>query len=207
MRGTSEPAPAVSPVGIDPDQVVATVNGTEVVGADLTTSISQIIATAEAQGIDVTDPGVQADIRNQAVNMLVNTALLEEEAAARGIAVTDAEVEARIDSLVEEVGSEDLLLSRMENLGITEETLREDVRSELTIQALLDDVFADADVTVTDEEVNALYETSVAGDPTAPALEEVRDQVEAQVQASKEQTVVNELINELRADAEVVIVE
>jgi hypothetical protein len=197
-------APASSN-GIDPEAVVARVNGEDIVGADLTTSISQIVATAQLQGIDTTDPAVQSDIQDQAVEMLVNTALLEAEAENRGIIITDEQVEARITALVDEVGSQDLLDERMVALGISEGTLREDVRSELMIQELLDQVFAEAEVTVTEEEITSLYETSVVGAEDAPPLEEVRDQVEAQLQNSKEQQIVNEFISTLRSDAEIEI--
>ena len=189
--------------GLDPEQVVATVNGSEIVGADLTTSISQIAATAQIQGIDVTDPAVQGDIQAQAVEMLVNTALLEQEAESRGIEVTNADVEARIEALIQEIGSEDALNQRMANLGIDSDTLREDVRSELMIQELLDQVFAGENITVTDEEINSLYETSTAGDAAAPELAEVRSQVEAQIRASKEQVIVDEFIASLRSGANI----
>lgn len=194
-------------VGIDPEQVVATVNGTDIVGADLTTSISQIAATAQIQGIDVTDPAVQSDIQAQAVEMLVNTELLEQEAEERGIVVTDADVEARIEALIQEIGSEEALNERMTNLGIDDDTLRDDVKSELMIQELLDQVFAEEDITVTDEEINSLYDNSVAGSTDAPDLAEVRPQVEAQIRASKEQVVVDEFISSLRTDADIEIVE
>jgi FKBP-type peptidyl-prolyl cis-trans isomerase (trigger factor) len=137
--------------------------------------------------------------------MLVNTELLEQEAAERGIVVTDAEVEARIDALVQEIGSEEALNERMMALGIDDETLREDVKSELMIQALLDEVFAEADITVTEEEVSSLYQTTTGGGEDAPALVEIRPQVEAQIRASKEQSVVTEFITELRSDADVEI--
>lgn len=195
----------VNTTGIPPEQVVATVNGVDILGADLTTSIGQITTTAQLQGIDTTDPSVQSEIQVQAVEMLVNTELLEQEAAERGINVNDAEVEARITALVEEIGSEELLNERMMALGIDDETLREDVKSELMIQALLDQVFDEAAIVVTEEEVESVYETSTGGSAEAPALAEIRPQVEAQIRTSKEQTVVTEFITELRNEAEVVI--
>jgi len=193
--------------GIAPNQVVATVNGTDIVGADLATSIGQITATARFQGIDTTDPGVQAEIQAQAVEMLINTAILEEEAAERGINITDTDVEARIASLIQEIGSEEALDERMGALGIDQETLEQDIKSELMIQQLLDQVFVEEQITVTDEEVVALYETSTAGDEAAPALDEVRAQVEDQIRASKEQAAVDAFISSLRTEADVEISE
>jgi parvulin-like peptidyl-prolyl isomerase len=185
--------------GINPNQVVATVNGDDVVGSDLRTSINQIAATAQLQGIDITDPNVQTEIQQQAVEVLINTALLEQEAAERGIEVSDEEVEARIEALVQEVGSQELLNERMEALGIDDDMLVEDVRSELVIQNLLDQVFSEADIVVTEEEISAFYESSGSADE----LDAIRPQLEAQLQVSKEQQVLDEFISELRTDAEV----
>lgn len=193
--------------GIDPEKVVATVNGTDIVGADLATSISQITATAQIQGIDTTDPTVQSEIQLQAVEMLVNTELLEQEAADRGIEISDSDVEARITALIQEVGSEETLNERMTSLGIDFETLRRDVRSELMIQILLDQIFAAENITVSEEEISSLYESSTAGDEAAPALVEVRSQVEAQIRGSKEQVVVDGFISTLRSEASVEITE
>lgn len=193
--------------GIPANQVVATVNGTDIVGSDLTTSISQIVATAQLQGIDTTDPSVQEEIKDQAIQMLINTQVLEQEAAERGIVITDADVEARIQALVDEVGGEEILIERMASLGISEKTLQADVRSELMISELLDQVFAERNVEVTEEEIQELYQVTTGGGADAPALEEIRPQIEAQIKASKEQAIVDELIASLRAEAEVELAE
>lgn len=196
-----------STTGIPDNQVVATVNGVDIVGSDLATSISQITTTAQLQGIDTTDPSVQTEIRGQAIEMLVNTEVLEQEAAERGIVVTDADVEARIAALVQEVGGEEILNERMLSLGINEATLEADVKSELMIQELLDQVFAEAGIEVTEAEVEELYQVTTGGGEGAPALEDIRSQLEAQIRASKEQAIVDQFIAELREDATVDIAE
>ncbi len=180
---------------------IATVNGVAIKGGDLTTSINQISATAQLQGIDITDPQVQANIRTQAVDMLVNTELLKQEADKRGIVITDEDVQARIDQLITEVGTQELLNERMASLGIDDITLRRDVKIELMIQTLLDQVFADKDLTITEEEVLGVYESAGGAAAGLPALEEVRAQVEAQVRAGKEQVIVDEFISSLRGGA------
>lgn len=189
--------------GISAKATVATVNGVEIKGADLTTSINQIVATAQLQGIDTSDEQVQNEIQAQAVEMLINTELLKQEADDRGIEITAADVQSRIDLLITEIGSEDALNERMSTLGIDAETLRRDVKSELMIQALLDEVFAEEAIEITEAEIAEVYESAGGADADLPALEEVRAQVEAQIQASKEQQIVDSFVTELRTDAEV----
>jgi peptidyl-prolyl cis-trans isomerase SurA len=200
MFQNGDQAPAASTViGVQPNQVVAIVNGEQVLGSDFLTSLNQIAATAQLQGIDVTDPNVQSELQQQAIEVLINTALLEQEAEKRGIAVSDSEVESRISDLVDEIGSQAMLEERMAALGIDDEGLRVDVRSELVIQALLDELFAAADISVSEEEIAALYDTTGSTDE----LESIRPQLEAQLRVSKEQQVLDELISELRSNADI----
>ncbi len=180
---------------------IATVNGTKIKGEELSTSINQISTSASQQGIDITDPSVQENIRGQAVEMLVNTELLRQEAAKREIVITDEDVTARIDALVTEVGGQELLNERMAALGIDDEILRRDVRSELLIQRLLEQVFSEKNITVSDEEVNEVYEAAGGADAGLPALSEVRSQIEEKVRGGKEQEIIDEMLVELRAAA------
>lgn len=184
-------------------ETVATVNGVPIKSEDLTTSMNQISATAQLQGADITNPEIQATIRTQAVDMLVNTELLKQEAADRGITVDDAAVQARIDQLIIEVGSEEMLNERMATLGISDSILRRDIKIELMIQELLDQEFAEADLSVSEEEVLGVYEGAGGAAAGLPALDEVREQVEAQVRANKEQVIVDEFITSLRANARI----
>ncbi len=193
--------------GVNLDRVIATVNDSDIVGADLATSINQIAATAQLQGIDTTDPNVQSEIQTQAVEMLINTKLLEQEAGNRGIEVSDQDVTDRINALIAEVGSEEALQERMEALGIDDESLKSDVRSELLIQALLDQVFAEEDITVTEAEVQSLYQSTTGGGPDALSIEEMRPRLESQLRANKEQVIVDQFLSTLRTQAAVNIVE
>lgn len=187
--------------GISPNGTVATINGTKIKGAELTTSINQISTSASLQGVDVTDPEVQKNIKDQAIEMLINTELLRQEAGKREIVITDEDVTARIDALVTEVGSQELLDERMASLGIDNDTLRRDVRSELLIQRLLDQVFDDSNITVTESEIESVYENAKASDPSVPALSEVKSKIEASLRGDKEQQILDSLLTDLRSAA------
>lgn len=190
---------------IAPNATIAVVNDTKIKGSELATSIGQITISANQQGIDITDLVVQQNIRDQAVNMLVNTALLKEDAAERGIVITEEDVQTRIDALVQEVGGQEALDERMTALQIDEATLRRDVKTELIIQTLLDQVFADAGISVSEDEINEFYENAGGAEAGLPPLAEVYDQVEAQVRSGKEQATLDAFIAELRADATITI--
>lgn len=186
--------------------VVAVVNGQDITNAKLQTSIEQFIQVALAQGVDTADPEVQGTIREQALQVLINTELLKQEAADRGIDVTDEQVSTRLEEIETELGGEAALAERMTALGIEPAQLQKDIKDEMIIRSLLDQVFDAASIIVSEEEITAVYENAGGEAAGLPALAEVREQVEAQIIASKEQEAVDGFINELKAAAAIEIV-
>ena len=184
-------------------EVVATVNGESIVSSDLDISVQQFSQAAAFQGVDISSPDAQAEIRNQALDVLVNTELLKQAAADKGLEVTEDEVSNRLSEIKTEIGGEDILADRMKELGIDESKLQKDVHDELLIQKLLDGLFLDADINVTEEEIASVYENASGTVSDLPALDEVREDVEAQIRASKEQEVIDKYLTELRSGADI----
>ena len=187
-------------------KAVAKVNKNAITQADLDTSVSQLSANAEAQGADIKDPKTLDQIRSQALDMLVNTELLKQEAAKRKITISDDDVNKRIEQLKKDVGGEDVLKQRMTQFNIDEKTLRRDVTNELTIQALLDQVFKEKAVTVSEDDIKKFYDQAGGGKPGIPKLSEVHDQIEAQLKQNKQQESVTAFIDELRKNATIEMV-
>lgn len=183
------------------NSTVATVNGNDISQYDLQISMEQIAAAATAQGVDTNDADVKASIKEQAIEMLINTELLKQEAAARGISVTKVDVDARYEQLVTEVGGEEVLQERMNQFGVTDTILKRDIENELTIQKLLDLVFAETDIAASDEEVAEMYASAGGESAGLPALAEVKEQIEQQITATKEQEIVNDYVDSLRDKA------
>jgi peptidyl-prolyl cis-trans isomerase SurA len=189
------------------NEVVATVGGAEITNRELEVSIEQFAQMAVSQGVDITDESVQSEIRSQAIEVLINTELLKQEANDRGVSVSDEEVNARLESITEEIGGEEALNERMASLSIDSEQLQSDIREELTIQSLLEEVFAETTTAVTEEEVAAVYQEAGGSEAGLPPIEEVYGQIEAQIISSKEQELIDSLLADLRTSAEIEIVE
>lgn len=184
-------------------KAVALVNEVKITQHDLDISVSQISAGAKAQGLDLEDAKVKADINSQALDMLVNTELLKQEAATRDIVVSDEDVAIRLESLTKDVGGIEVLQERMKEFNIDDQTLHRDIKNELTIQTLLGAVFLEKGVKVTDEEIAAFYKQAAGTSEDIPPLAEVRDQIAAQLKTSKEQEVVTSFVKELKDKATV----
>lgn len=185
--------------------VVATVNGEELYGKDLELSMEQLRQAAIAQGLDPETEPIATEIRTQAIEMMVNTELLQQAAAEEGVEVTEEDVTARMEQIEADAGGAEVLAERMEEFDIDRETFAADVRTELVITELLEGVFAEADLEVTDEEVDAVYVQGGGGTEGVPELEVVRPQIEAQIVRAKEQAAVDAYLAELRTTADIEI--
>jgi len=182
---------------------VATVNGVTITRAAYVKNREQVLASAQQQGIDVTDPTILAEIDAQAVQTLVNTELLTQEATKRGITVTPEDIQARYDEIIEQIGGSEALVTRMAELSLTEDGLRGDIKGELLIQALFAEVIDVTSIVVTEEEIKAVYTQVSASQAETVPFEEVREIIESNLRLSKEQALVTEYIESLRATAEI----
>lgn len=159
---------AAAPASIDipalPD-VVAKVDDIEITGADLAKLIDPMLKRYAASGAG--DPRALAEatkhLRQEALDHLVLQRLLQREAAAKGVAVTDADLDAFFkDKLPPNVTLEQVA----EQQGTTVADIREQVSVGLTIEKFLETVVADLPTT-TDDEAKAEYDKIAAENPNA----------------------------------------
>lgn len=146
-----------------PDGAVAVVDGTAIPQAAFDEQFAQYQAAYKAQGQDFPAVGSPEyeQLRTKIVDFLVQREELEREAAALGITVTDQEVDDRLGEVKQQFfqGDEAKYQEELKSLGITEEALRNQLRSSLLSQRLYDEITKD--VTVTDDEVQAYYDEHV----------------------------------------------
>lgn len=189
---------------VNPTPAAAIVNGEKITKADYEKNLLQLQNAATAQGADAADEAVQSEIKKQAIDVLVNTELLRQEARKDGSDVTPDQVEARYQEIVTSLGGVEALKAKMTELGITEESLRKDIEGEILIQGHLAKAVDTSSVAVSEAEVKAAYEqiTATAGPAaTIPPLAEIKTQLEAQIKTNKEQELVNAYITKIRETA------
>lgn len=186
---------------------VAVVNGEVITASELAVAQSQLTQAAAAQGADPADPTVQASIQRQALDLIIGSRLLTQTAEAQGMTVGEEELAERLAAIEADAGGAEVLAARLQEFGITMETLEADIQSELLISKLLETVTADAAIEVTEEEVVSTYEEVANTGAELPPLDEVRGQIEAQLQQTKEQTIIEDYVAQLRADADIEIIE
>ncbi len=187
---------------VNPAPAAVIVNGTRIEQTLYDKNYAQLSAQAAQQGLDAATPEVAAQIKQQSIDIVVNSELLRQAAKAAGVEVTQEQIDDRYEQIVTAQGSLDQLKTRMTELGITEESLMADIADEILIQTHLASAVDSSSITVTEEEVKALYD-SIAGNAAVdvPPLEEVRAQVEQEIRYGKEQELISEYIETLKKDA------
>ncbi|QQR64695.1 SurA N-terminal domain-containing protein [Candidatus Kaiserbacteria bacterium] len=185
--------------------VVATVNGTKIYQPELDESINLLSQSAAAQGANISDPKTLEEIRTQALEVLISNTLMTAAAKKEGVTVSDADVQKQFDDLLAQFGTQEELTAKMAEVGLTEEKLRKNISDRILAERYIEAVTDIETVAVTEEEVAEFIKTITANGTELPPLDEIRPQIEAQLAGEKQQKIITELVEKLRADADVVI--
>lgn len=191
-----------------PEPAAATVNGERLTVAQVERNKVQLKAAAQAQGADPSAPEIVAEIDKQALDLLINTEVLRQAAVAAGGSVAEADTEARYQEIVSQLGGEEALGAKMVELGLTTEGLRKDIAGEILIQEYLKTAIDSSALTVTEAEVLEFYNQVKASNPDVPVLDdEIKATIEKQLATQKEQELISDHLDSLRAQANIEIIE
>lgn len=183
---------------------VASVNGEKIERAAYESNYEGILANATAQGADTSDPAVQDIIKEQTLTGLINNKVLLQGAAESGITISDEEVQSEYDLLETQFGGQEALQEQIDAAGLTDEKLRNNIREQLQINAFLEAEVDLSSITVSETEVTNFLATLGSGEGLPP-LDQIRPQIEEQIQAQKEQERINAFIETLKGQAEIEI--
>lgn len=180
---------------------VAMVNGEKISRAEFEKLQTQILAQAGVTMASTTDEQ-KAQVKTQALDSLIAQALLRQAAKKAGVMASTTGVESQLAAVKAQLGSQDAYEKALAEQGMTEEALRTRVNSDFTIQAYLEQELHLSAVTVSDEEVKAVYDAAAA-QQTVPKFEEVKDQVKQAALQQKQQALVAEHVTKLRTTGDV----
>lgn len=180
------------------DAVVLVVNGEQVYGKAYNDSYFNTKRYMMQNGQDVTDTDF---LKEQTMTTLTSYTLLQQDAESKGIAISDADIDEAIEETKAQFESEDAYKEALTQLAFTEESFRLTLKEQLLQQVYIDEVIDTEPVT--DAEVNEFYDLLKEQLEEAPALEEVRDQIEVQIQQSKIQQAFLVQIEALSDSAEI----
>lgn len=147
----------------------------------------------------------QQALREYTAQSMVDTQLLLDEAAERSIEPTEEEVSAVVEQFAASSGmSTDDFFAALEQEGVDRET----ALAEITDQTALEELYAEeaGELNPSEEELRSRYDAiaeQAGPDAGLPSFEEARPTLESELQREHENTAVQALVEELRADAEI----
>lgn len=187
-------------------EVVATVNGEEITRDYYETQLEAIKTSYKNQGmnIDDLDDDMKKQMEESVLDQIINTEVLLQTAEDEGVAVEQSEVDAELEGLKSQFQDEAQYKEALEANNVSEDTLKEQLKDELTITKYLDTQIGE--IKASAEEVEAAYEEYKAQvesqEQKAEELEAIQPQIEQQVIAQKKNEEVSKIIEKLRKENE-----
>jgi len=213
----TEQAPDTQEPGLDDvPAVVAEVNGQEVTREEFAPAYQAQLQQAAMQAqMSGQEPDAEA-VKQQTATVLVNTVLLRQQAEERGISASADDVEGELTKIAEQnqLGSVDELLAALAEQGSSEKVVRAQVRDQLTIEQLVVDEAGEFEAS--EQQLRRLYRqarqqqqgSGASGDraqPEFPKYADVRPQLEEQARQQQQNRVAQDLIEQLREDADITV--
>lgn len=180
---------------------VAVVNGMRIYAEELDESVLLFEQSAAAQGADITDATLKTQLRMQALEVLINNALIITASKEEGFTASTEARDAKYAELVIELGGEAQLTARIAEMGLSKEKLEDNIDERILADQYIESQTTIEDASVSEEEVLAFIKTLGETNKNLPPLEEIRPQVEAQIVSQKQQQIVMDLIERLRGEA------
>ena len=191
------------PGDIDENGPVAIVDGVIITQAELDRQLPQLrnaIITHYGDGL------TEEEIEEKALDGIINQTLLLNAARQSGLIVSNEAVQEYIDDLSTQLGGEEVLLEQLEMLGVTYETFENTVQQELLKEEYVVSVVGVDVIDPTPEEVEEQY--NELADLTAegqelPTLESVYDALEQSIKNERFQIAQQDILSELKEDADI----
>jgi peptidyl-prolyl cis-trans isomerase SurA len=190
----------------DIPDVIAIVNGEEVDREIYVSTLEQEAMQLAMQGIDVDSEEGAAyldQVKDQVLDRIINSILVTHAANEEGIEATEEEIDMGVTDLMAQFGleSEEQLQELLEAQGVDMEELRSDVAENVKSNKYVEQKVAE--IEVSEEEIQAFYDEAIAAMPETeeaelPSLDEVRGEIEQQLQMEK-------LLSNLREESDVTV--
>lgn len=183
----------------------AVVNGTVITESELETQVARSRAFLQSQGGgDISED----ELRKSVLDGMINQTLLLQVAGEAGLSVTSADVDAYIAEIETQLPSGVILEEELTKNGVSMEVFREKTGEDLLVDAYLRLQLPEESYAVSEEDVKATYDLlvgQVQEGVEIPPFEEVSEAIKQQLVSEKLQTAQLEIVEALRAQAEIEI--
>lgn len=192
---------------------VAVVNGEEISRDEFVSVFENQYQQMSMQAQRTGQPVDEDQLKQVASDGLVGALLLQQEATKRGLAVSDADVDAELERYAQTSQvSADEFIAAMGEQGLDRQGVLDQIRKQLLVRKLIVDEYGEPEIT--DAQIEGAYQMIAqqqaaaggqAGGGQVPPLEQVRDQVEEQLRAEQQAASMETMSQELRKNADVTV--
>lgn len=194
-----------------PEDVVAMVNGEEIIRQDYSFQLEQLKSMYEMQGIDFRRNDSQDLLRQleyQALEELINQRLILQIAREKDIQVSQQEVQDDYEEVVSRFDNEEELISELAEMNLTREGFITMIEEQLLIARYLEDYIKTVDpeeLEVSEEDLETFYSLYSSQYEDMPDYEEIKEELKEDLTQQKYDQVVNVMVQEIRAESDIQI--
>lgn len=188
---------------IDDDQIVVVVNDEEVTGETYNTVLQSVQLDVLQSGQDPTEGDMPENIQNQTVDVLINQALILQEAKKEKIEVKDKEFDEKYAMYIEEAGGDEEALEKaLKQENTTIDKFKENIR-----ESILFEKYQEKKVQVDEvskEDIQKFYDDLAAEskdaeeDEEMPALEDIEDNIKTVLEQQLQQEALMKHVEKLK---------
>ncbi|WP_277584272.1 SurA N-terminal domain-containing protein [Psychrobacillus antarcticus] len=192
---------------VDKNKIVAVVNKEELTGVEYNASLTSIQGQMQQTGQDPTSEEAAAQVKEQALDALVNHTLILQKAKEEAITASEAEIDERYATLEEQFGGEKEMKKVLKAEGMDVKTVKEGIAESLLIEKYQGKVVPADGVKVTDKEIQEYYDQAAVQSKEAeqelPPLEEASEEIKGILIQQKQQEIFATHMEELKEDAKI----
>lgn len=139
-----------------------------IIGAVYLTQRSETVATVDKEKI--TQEQLNEELNKQygasVLNMMISNKVVDLEADKEKVKVTDKEIKAELDKMVEQYGGQDTFNMLLAQNGLTEDVFKEQIEQNLKVTKILE-----PSIEITDDEIKTYFEDNKASFDTQEQVE------------------------------------
>jgi peptidyl-prolyl cis-trans isomerase C len=137
-----------------------TINGENISREKLQAQVDHLINQRGLNSGGITQPAVFKQIQQEVVDQLIVQELLWQEAKRRNFIVEDEFVDTRLQEMKSGFDTEQAFQFKIQAGGFTEETYRDDIRQQVSVQHMISQSIAPG-ISISDEEVENFYKANL----------------------------------------------
>ena len=180
---------------------VAIVNGEKISQSQYNDHYLQTAAIFNSQGMATSTDAAKANIKTQTINDLIAQTLVLQAAAKESIKADSTTVNSSIDQVKKQFADEKTFQSELVKQGYTDASYKQTVTNQNIIQQYLGKHVNVSSATSSEADAQTLYKQALAANPKLPKLSDIRSQVDAEVVREKQQILITNFINSLKASS------